>query len=506
MTEKSTALLLHELQVHQIELELQNEELRLAKDALDASRSRYIELYDMAPVGYCSVNEAGVIVQANLTLASLLGVARAALVYRPFSALVIREDQDSWYRLRRTLQDGGTAQTVELRLRLDAGACLWTQVAATLAQDETGKAVLHMAVSDINTRKQAEAKLQLATSVFDHAREGIMVTDAGKNIIDVNDAFTRITGYSRKEVLGQNPRILNSGRQDNAFYEAMWRNLTKDGHWSGEIWNRRKSGDVYPELVTISAVQDAIGNVLQYVALFSDITAIKEQQSKLEHIAHFDSLTNLPNRVLLADRLLQEAAHATRRGNILAVAYLDLDGFKVINDQYGHDVGDQLLIALAGNMKQVLREGDTLSRIGGDEFVVVLTDLTETQACVPLLTRLLGAAARPVTVENVVMQVSASLGVTFYPQAQAVEPDQLLRQADQAMYQAKLAGKNRFHVFDSAQDSNLRIHHEDLQRIQRAMEQREFVLHYQPKVNMRTGQVVGAEALIRWQHPQKGLL
>ncbi len=342
--------------------------------------------------------------------------------------------------------------------------------------------------------------------MFGHARECITITDLQGTIVDVNDAFTRITGYSRDEVVGQNPRILNSGRQDKAFYDALWHELLNEGHWSGEIWNRRKSGEVFAELLTISAVRDANGQTQHYVALFSDITAIKEHQNRLDHMAHFDALTGLPNRLLFADRLQQALAQAARRHQTVAVAYLDLDGFKAINDRYGHDTGDSLLINLAQRMKQALREGDTLARIGGDEFVAVLCDLTDAQACSPLLTRLLAAAAQPVGLINGEVQVSASLGVTFYPQTHAVEAEQLLRQADQAMYQAKVAGKNRYHIFDAEHDSNLRGHHESLERIRLALEHGEFVLHYQPKVNMRNGVVVGAEALIRWQHPEQGLL
>ncbi|MBV5297087.1 MAG: EAL domain-containing protein, partial [Rhodoferax sp.] len=359
---------------------------------------------------------------------------------------------------------------------------------------------------DLTERKQAQARLQLAASVFGHAREGITITDASGSILEVNDAFTRITGYGRDEVIGQNPRILKSGRQEPAFYAAMWHELLSNGHWSGEIWNRRKDGEVYAELLTISAVHDSGGQIRQYVALFSDITAIKEHQNVLERLAHFDTLTQLPNRLLLSDRLQQSMAQAMRRGQQLAVAYIDLDGFKAINDLYGHDAGDRVLMALANGMKDSLREGDTLARIGGDEFVAVLIDLDGSSACLPLLTRLLAAAAKPVVLGDHVPQVSASVGVTFYPQAHEVEADQLLRQADQAMYQAKLAGKNRYHLFDAAQDSSLREHHESLERIRRALELGEFVLYYQPKVNMKSGLVIGAEALIRWQHPQRGLL
>ena len=242
------------------------------------------------------------------------------------------------------------------------------------------------------------------------------------------------------------------------------------------------------------------------MAVKEDITQRKEHQRQLEHMAHYDVLTDMPNRALLADRLGQGMAQAQRRGQKLAVVYLDLDGFKAINDQHGHAAGDQLLIAVATRMKQALREVDTLARIGGDEFVAVLVDLVDADASLPMLTRLLAAASQPVQFGDLILRVSASLGVTFYPQAQDAEADQLLRQADHAMYQAKVSGKNRVQVFDAEQDSSLRDHHESLENIRQALSNDEFVLYYQPKVNMRTGAVIGAEALIRWQHPLRGLL
>jgi diguanylate cyclase (GGDEF)-like protein/PAS domain S-box-containing protein len=355
-------------------------------------------------------------------------------------------------------------------------------------------------------RKQSDAKLRLAASVFTHAREGIMITDRDGTILDVNETFSRITGYSRNEALGRNPAFLGSGRHEHNYYAAMWRDLTENGHWYGEIWNRHKNGGVYAAMQNISAVRDVRGNIQQYVALFADITMLKAHESELERIAHYDALTGLPNRVLLADRLFHGVAQAQRREQRLAVVYLDLDGFKVVNDSHGHQIGDQLLITLAIRMKQVLREGDTLARLGGDEFVAVLVDLADIESSVPMLTRLLDAAAQPVQVGDLVLQVSASLGVTFYPQAEELDSDKLLRQADLAMYQAKQAGKNRYHFFDVEQDRSVRNRHESLERIQRALNKREFVLYYQPKVNMRTGTVIGAEALIRWQHPEKGLL
>ena len=359
---------------------------------------------------------------------------------------------------------------------------------------------------DITESKKAQERLLLTANVFTHAREGIMITDAVGVIVDVNESFTRITGYRREQALGQTPQLLRSDRQPPAFFQAMWRNLNRDGQWYGEIWNQRQNGEDYAAMLNISAVQDAQGQVRNFVALFSDITGIKKHQSELEHMAHYDVLTGLPNRVLMADRLHQAMTQSIRRSQQLAVVYLDLDGFKSINDCHGHELGDRLLTHVASRMKQALREGDTLARMGGDEFVAVLIDLNESQASAPLLSRLLAAAAEPVQLGNVTLQVSASLGVTFYPQAESLEADQLLRQADQAMYQAKLAGKNRFHFFDAEQDRTTRGHFESLERIRQALVAKEFVLYYQPKVNMRSGAVLGVEALIRWQHPDRGLL
>ena len=359
---------------------------------------------------------------------------------------------------------------------------------------------------DVTRQMEVEERLRLAASVFTNAREGITITNPDGAILEVNEMFTRITGYQREEVLGQNPSLLKSGQHSKEFYDEMWRALVKEGHWSGEIWNKNKSGEIFAEMLTITAVHDASGKLLQYVALFSDITQLKKHAQQLEHLTHYDLLTSLPNRVLLADRLHQAMAQANRRKQVLAVAYLDLDGFKEINDRHGREAGDRLLTSLAFDMKCALREGDTLARLGGDEFVAVMLDLDNAEASVPVLALLLEAASEQVQVGDLSLCVSASIGVTFFPQAEEADPDLLLRQADQAMYQAKLAGGNRYHIFDPDHDQSVRGRHENLEHIRRALAAREFVLYYQPKVNMRTGVVVGVEALIRWQHPIRGLL
>ncbi|MBE0472887.1 diguanylate cyclase [Rhodoferax sp.] len=338
------------------------------------------------------------------------------------------------------------------RIITKGGQVKWVNDDTAIRRKADGSVTHYQGVLiDITERIVAQEQLRLTASVFSHAREGITITDHKGTMLDVNDAFTRITGYTREEAIGQNPSILSSDRQNAAFYQAMWGALQAQGHWSGEIWNRRKDGTLIAELLTISAIRDGQGSTQQYVGLFSDITERKTYQSQLEHLAHFDALTHLPNRTLLADRLHQAMAQEQRRGRQLAVVFLDLDGFKAINDQHGHQTGDQMLIALSTRLKEALREGDTLARIGGDEFVAVLTDLEDTATSVPLLKRLLTAASLPVPMGDLSLQLSASLGVTFYPQAQDLDADRLLRQADQAMYQAKGAGKNRYCVFDATQ-------------------------------------------------------
>jgi len=380
----------------------------------------------------------------------------------------------------------------------------WEVVPWRTADGSIGGIVLF--ADDITARKQTEERLRLAASVFTGAREGITITDLKGTILDVNDAFSRITGYSRAEVLGKNPRMLKSGLQSKEFYEKMWGAIQHNGHWSGEIWNRSKDGDIFAEALTINTIQDANGQPTQYVALFSDITEIKRHEQQLEHIAHYDPLTGLPNRVLLTNRLRQAMAQSLRNKQMLAVAYFDLDGFKAINDEHGHSVGDALLTAVAFRLRRVMREGDTLGRLGGDEFAAVLLDVSNAESVTPAVQRMLAAAAEEVQIGEVNLQVSACCGVTYYPQQEEVDADVLLRQAGQAMYQAKLAGKNRIQNFDASEDLLTRSRLENLAHIRNALNERQFVLHYQPKVNMRSGKVIGAEALLRWQHPERGLL
>ena len=395
--------------------------------------------------------------------------------------------------------------TLEYRLKRHDGKYRWVTDTGIPLFDPEGQLTGYIgSCIDITEHKDYESRLELSSRVFTDAREAIAITDEKGLVLEVNQTYCRLTGHGEPEICGRLLGLLRSEQHPPEFFTALWHDLETKGHWYGEIWDQRKNGEAFAALVSISAVCDTRHRIQNYVVLFSDITRIKDHQRQLEHAAHYDALTLLPNRALLADRLGQAMSQCQRRGTSLAVIYVDLDGFKAVNDQYGHDAGDQLLIELSGRMLETLRDGDTLARMGGDEFVAVVTDLTDLEDCRPILTRLRTAAAHPVPIGTSTLQVSASLGVTYFPRDN-VDADQLLRHADQAMYIAKQIGRNCHHVFDIDQDASVKTLNESLDRIRSALNQGELTVYYQPKINLRTRQLIGAEALIRWQHPELGL-
>ena len=429
-----------------------------------------------------------------------------------FLATICKEDRRLVVEAMREHIQSGCKFDVEYRVNV-SDRKLWMRSVGQVERSSSGKPVRMLGiVHDISERKLAEEKLRLSARVFSDAHEGIVITDVDALIIDVNAAFSEITGYRREEVLGKNPRLMKSGRHNDDFYASMWDVINTEGHWQGEIWNRRKSGEVYAELLTISALRDQDDKVINYIGLFSDITETKRQQHALEQLAHYDPLTQLPNRSLFADRFSQAIAHSKRTEALLAVCYLDLDGFKQVNDTFGHEVGDELLVEVAHRIKQNLRECDTVCRLGGDEFVLLLENVQSLQQCEDTLKRIHGTLAEPFELAERQLRIAASSGVTLYP-LDCVDQDTLLHHADQAMYQAKQAGRNGYRIYQQLLDNRELGQHQQFGRLQEAISelqqavaQKQLCLYYQPKANLNTGEIYGVEALIRWQHPQRGLL
>ena len=347
--------------------------------------------------------------------------------------------------------------------------------------------------------------LTLFANVFEHSGEAIVITDADNNIVSVNRAFTDISGYTPEEVIGKNPRIISSGMHDVFFYQRMWQKIIGEGGWKGEIYNRRKSGDIYPEWMSISTIKDSHGEIINHICIFTDISTRKESEKHIQFLAHYDPLTKLPNRRLFEDRLSQTLAHAKRHGNNAGLLFIDLDRFKNINDSLGHMAGDALLQAVSGRLEKCVRGSDTVARLGGDEFVVILGAITEPGDSAHVCHKIMEAMSEPFVLNGYKVNVSPSIGISIYPN-DGVDSETLIKNADAAMYHAKASGRNNFQFFTP--DMNARaLELLSLEtELREAILKEEFVLYYQPKANAATGKTTGVEALIRWQHPVKGLL
>jgi diguanylate cyclase (GGDEF)-like protein/PAS domain S-box-containing protein len=396
--------------------------------------------------------------------------------------------------------------SIEYRLRRFDGEYRWVETIGRPRFSAAGEFEGYIGSSiDITEVRNSKA----ANDFFNVSHEIIYTADLDGFILDINQRLVEISGYSRQELIGQHSRILKSGFHGQEYYGNIWQSLEDKDYWTGEITNRKKSGELYSTLSTFMTIRGDNGAPLRYLVVASDISDSVERRQQLEHLVYYDSLTGLPNRLLLMDRLEQAMTRVNRHGGRVSVAFIDLDGFKDINDSYGHEVGDEFLVAISLQMKQQLREIDTLVRMGGDEFIVLLPENHNDEFVEVPIVNLLKACETPVSFKGLVLKVSASIGISFYSnngQAQKLTSDALIRQADQAMYVAKRAGKNRFHCFDNLTDALISTRYETMERIHNGLSNGEFVLHYQPKVNMRTGELLGVEALLRWQHPERGLL
>ncbi len=481
-------------------------ERKHAEELLRESEARYRRLVEKSPdTLYVFSSKFGTIYYSR-RVEELLGYPLDYLHAHPFLwKESIHPDDQANIENAMNSSSCGDHFSVEYRLRDSKGSWKWVYDRSIQTSMKDDELLIEGLITDITERKQAEERLSLTARVFANTLDGILITDKELNIVEVNDSFTHITGYSREDVLGKNPSILKSGQHDAAFYAQMWESIHTYGHWVGEIWDRRKSGEAFPEMLTISTVKNEQGEVVSYVGVFSDITHIKLHQKQLEQAAHYDALTGIPNRLLLASLMKQALAHAKRSNTLMAVCYLDLDGFKPINDSFGHDIGDKILIEVARRIEGEIRGDDTVARLGGDEFVILLVGLERAEECTHSLDRLLAAICRPIEVGGRSFSLSASIGLTLYP-VDDEDADTLLRHADQAMYIAKQSGKNRYIMYDFEYGRRFRAQQAMLEQIAQGLSQDQFELYFQPKVNLRTWKLTGAEALIRWNHPERGLL
>ncbi|MGZ5007313.1 MAG: EAL domain-containing protein [Methylobacter sp.] len=504
----SAEMLLQELREHQVELEMQNEALQRAGAALEASHKRYLNLYEFAPVGYLTLTPEGNIVELNLTAAQLLGEDRENLVNRHFTHLVAPEDSDRCYLLlKNTHKHEADHKIVELKLkRHDSYFHARLDCLPAMTDDRTP--IMRVILTDITANKHAEEELRIAAVAFE-AQEGIMITNADNVILRVNRAFTQITGYSAEELIGQTPRQLKSGQHDEAFYAQMWESIHRTGSWQGEIWDQRKNGEVYPKWLTITAVKDNAGNITHYVGLHSDISVRKKSEEEIKQLAYYDPLTTLPNRRLLLDRLQQALASSTRSKKYGALIFIDLDNFKSLNDHLGHDMGDLLLQQVAQRLLDCVREGDTVSRQGGDEFVIMLEELSENidEAAVKAKTigeKIIGSLNQAYQLSSHEYRSTPSIGITLFINHQH-EVNTLMKRADIAMYGAKAAGRNTLRFFDQDMQEAVTTRAALEADLRFALMKNQFKLYFQRQADHK-GKTIGAELLLRWEHPKRGTI
>lgn len=474
---------------------------------LRESEEKFRVTFDQAPVGIAHVNADGRLLLINRRLCEMLGFQERELIESSFPDLCVPENRDVHDReLKKSVEQGLEYHGFEIPLVHKDGRIIWTKLTLSPMKDAAGvpKYFIHI-VEDITERKNFEDNLRLSATVFEGSTEAIIITDARANILRVNSAFTAMTGYADHEVVGKNPRLLKSGNHHEEFYRAMWATLGSTGQWQGEIWNRRKNGDIFPAWLTLCAVRNSEDKITNYVGISRDITLRKEAEERLSYQASHDALTGLPNRARFHDRLTHALARAGRDRHEFAILFLDLDRFKVINDTLGHTVGDFLLQGVTKRLLGGTRESDTLARWGGDEFIILLESIRGAEDAAVAARRILDVLAEPFSVQGHEVFVSGSIGISVYPR-DGEDVQALLRCADIAMYRAKDSGKNDYQFYESTMSTG------GLERLKLegdlryALKRNEFVLHYQPRVNINTGLIVGAEALIRWDLPDRGLL
>ena len=478
-------------------------QLKETQEQLQISEEKFAKAFHASPDGLLLSRQSdGLLIEVNEGFCRLTGYDLNPSMDQTSMDLGIWVDLNERKRLVDLLQRDGSVRDFSCHIRRSDGQIRLCELSARPLPISGVDCMLTMA-RDITERHLMQEKLQLAATVFENTAEGVLITDTDQRISAVNRAFSEITGYSEAEALGQTPRLLASGQHDSAFYAALWHQLTAEGHWQGEIYNRRKNGELYPGWLTISAVRNTEREITHFVAVFADISSLKHAQAKLDYQAHHDPLTGLPNRTLFENRLQAALACAQVSNRQGAVLFLDLDRFKHINDSLGHPVGDLLLKGIAQRLKDQVRDVDTVARLGGDEFIILLPGLHKASDASAIANKLLTCFTAPFQAGEHEFFTSASIGISLYPQ-DGSDVASLIRNADAAMYRSKAKGRNRVEAYTrdlTAQASErVALEHE----LRRAIERNELSLCYQPKFSLKTQSLVGAEALIRWTHPTFG--
>ncbi|MDF2546026.1 MAG: hypothetical protein K0R93_924 [Anaerosolibacter sp.] len=463
---------------------------------------RYQCILEESMVGIYLIQD-GVFTYVNPKFAEMFGYGQDELVHKKIMDLIYENDQALVTgNVNKRLMGEAKSLRYEFRGVKKDLTIIEIEVLGTHIVFEGKPAIIGSAM-DITERKENSERLRMAQKVFENTIEGIVVTDTEGMIQLVNPAFTAITGYTSEEAIGRNPRLLKSERHNQLFYKDMWDALINTGTWQGEIWNRRKNGETYPEWLTISAIKNDHGETTHYISVFNDITENIRKEEHIKHLAYFDALTGLPNRFLFGDRLNLAITHAQHHKHMLAVMVLDVDRFKRINDTLGHAVGDMVIQTVADRLSRCIGEGDTLSRLGGDEFMFILEEIEDVQNVTKIIHRLFEALACPLSIHGHELHITGSIGVSMYP-GDGQDLDTLVKNADTAMYRAKELGRNNYQLYTPAMNDKAIARLTMENDLRKAIERNELTLYYQPKVDIKSGKITGAEALVRWNHPQRG--
>ncbi len=484
-------------------------EQKLAGIRIRKERDKAQNYLDVAQVMLLALNGKGEITMINNKGCEILEYEEEELIGKNWLETCIPEDkkEEVMEIFRNAVIEGDSLiESVENYVITKTGKRKLIEYRNAIIKDDSGNIIGSLSSGqDITQQKKDEEDLRLLSQVFKCSNDAITITDPNANIIDVNESFTDITGYSREEAIGKGMNIMKSDKHDKEFYRNMWKSLLKTGQWSGEIWDRRKNGEIFPKWVSISSITGDYNQTLYYISIFSDITVIKQAEEKLRRLAHYDMLTNLPNRVLFLDRLENALHRAKRYETLLAVMFLDLDGFKLINDTLGHRAGDKLLVEVAERLSHSIRKSDTAARLGGDEFTVIMLDIAGMSSASLIAKRIVYALSKSYHINEKEVYVTASIGIAIFPY-DGYNTEELIKNADTAMYHAKEMGKNNYQFFSEEMNNRVKQRMELENNLRHAIERDEFVMYYQPQVNSNTGEIIGLEALIRWNHPVYGLM